>query len=172
MHDDLRVAILTPDPDDHSFAGLWPAVLARLQSALAGAGVDCVPTPWTAHADDAAALARHALVLPLLAWGYHLQHARWVRACATWQAAGVRMANPARVLAWNSDKRYLAELEQQGVPIPATTWFDGVTAGDVARAFQATDATSLIVKPTVSGGAWKTLRLRPGDAVDGLPLPD
>jgi glutathione synthase/RimK-type ligase-like ATP-grasp enzyme len=169
MHDDPRVAILTPDPDDRTFADLWPAVLDRLQSALAGAGVDCIPTPWTTHADDAAGLARHALVLPLLAWGYHLQHPRWLRACATWQAAGIRAANPAHVLAWNSDKRYLAELEQRGVPIPPTTWCDGVTADDIARAFDATAAASLIVKPTVSGGAWKTLRLRPGEATDGLP---
>src|SRR3546814_6689400 len=32
-----------------------------------------------------------------------------------------------------------------------------------------TGAESLIVKPTVSGGAWKTRRLRRGDALDGTP---
>src|SRR3546814_10368510 len=31
------------------------------------------------------------------------------------------------------------------------------------------DLESLIVKPTVSGGAWKTRRLRRGDALDGTP---
>jgi hypothetical protein len=33
--------------------------------------------------------------------------------------------------------------------------------------FDATGAGAVIVKPTVSGGAWKTLRLRRGDALDG-----
>ena len=48
-----RVAILTPDPVDASYAGLWPEVLARLQRSLDGAGIDTSPTPWTAHVDDA-----------------------------------------------------------------------------------------------------------------------
>ena len=45
------------------------------------------------------ALARYPLVLPLLAWGYHTQPARWLEACATWHRAGIAIANPADVLA-------------------------------------------------------------------------
>ena len=96
------VAILTPDPAYAAADPLWQTVLARLQRALQAAGIDSAATPWTAHADDAAALRGHACVLPLLAWGYHRDGARWQRACAAWQQAGVPLANPAPVLAWNS----------------------------------------------------------------------
>src|SRR3546814_20099052 len=79
------------------------------------------------------------------------------------------MENPADVLAWNSDKRYLETLRERGIAIPATTWSDRVTRGQIDAMLDATGAESLIVKPTVSGGAWKTRRLRRGDALDGPP---
>lgn len=165
----IRIAVLTPDPADASFAGLWPTVLQRLQDALTNAGVSAVPTPWTAHVDDCDALQGFPLVLPLLAWGYHYDHARWRQACRTWEAAGLPLANPASVLAWNSDKRYLERLAQRGLAIPPTTWTDRVTQRQIEDAFDATGAAQLIVKPTVSGGAWQTLRLGRGDPLDGSP---
>ena len=164
-----RVAILTPDPVDSTYAGAWPAVLERLAAALERAGVTATPTPWTAHVDDCARLVEFPLVLPLLAWGYHLDHARWLRACRSWRDAGVPMANPAAVLAWNSDKRYLQALGERGIAIPPTTWSDRIARAQVDAMFDATGAEQLIVKPTVSGGAWKTVRLRRGDALAGIP---
>ena len=104
-------------------------------------------------------------MLPLLAWGYHFQHARWLRACATWERAKLPVSNPARVLAWNSDKRYLSELAARGVAIPPTTFTDDVSQALVDGVFAETGAEELIVKPAVSGGAWKTQRLRRCDAV-------
>jgi glutathione synthase/RimK-type ligase-like ATP-grasp enzyme len=164
-----RVAILTPDPADHTYAGAWPRVLDRVAAALAGAGITATPTPWTAHIDDCSALREHPLVLPLLAWGYHLDHARWLRACETWEDAGVPIANPATVLAWNSDKRYLAQLAASGIAIPHTTWTDRLTIEQVDAMFEATGADRLIAKPVVSGGAWKTRRLVRGEPLEGTP---
>ena len=164
-----EVAILTPDPADASFADLWPGVLQRLRAALASAGVAATPMPWTAHIDDCDELKRFALVLPLLVWGYHCDHDRWLQACRTWEAAALPLANPAAVLAWNSDKRYLQGLGQRGVAIPPTTWTDRVTPRQLDDVFAATGAEQLIVKPTVSGGAWKTQRLSRGDVLDEAP---
>lgn len=162
-----RVAILTPDPSDATRHDGWQGALDRLAAALAGAGLAATPTPWTAHIDDCRQLLDYPLVLPLLAWGYHLDHDRWLRACRTWQDAGVRIANPPAVLAQNSDKRYLATLERAGIAIPPTRWTERVDQAQVDAMFDATGAERLIVKPTVSGGAWKTLRLRRGDRLDG-----
>ena len=164
-----RIAVLTPDPADPSYAGQWPGVLARLSECLAAEGIEAVSSPWTDHVEDASGLADFPLILPVVAWGYHRDHARWLKACATWTAAGLPVANPPSVLAWNSDKTYLGRLADKGVPIPPTVWTDGVTADQVAAAFADTGAPQLIVKPTVSGGAWRTLRLSPGDAMTDPP---
>lgn len=164
-----HVAILTPDPTDASYGELWPRVLARLQGALDAVGITTMPTPWTGHVDDAAGLQDYARVLPLLTWGYHRDHARWLRACRTWERAGLPLANPAQVLAWNSDKRYLGTLAERGIAIPATTWTDHLTREQLDAMFDATGADEVILKPSVSGGAWKTRRLRRGAPVDALP---
>ncbi|MDQ3269861.1 MAG: transporter [Pseudomonadota bacterium] len=164
-----EVAILTPDPTDPSFAGLWPLVLQRLGDTLASAGITAVPVPWTSQVEHCGELARFPLVMPLLAWGYHYDRERWLRACATWERAGLPLANPASVLAWNSDKRYLAGLAEQGIAIAPTTWTDSITAAQLAQAFSATGAAQLIVKPTVSSGAWKTRRVGRGEVLADPP---
>lgn len=164
-----RLAILTPDPADTTFADLWPGLLERLRESLATAGIHAVPTPWTAHVDTGEGLRDYALVLPLLAWGYHTDHARWLRACRTWADAGLPVANPPSVLGWNSDKRYLERLAARGIAIPQTTWSDAVTQAQVDAMFEATGAAQVIVKPTVSAGAWKTRRLQRGERLDDAP---
>ncbi|HRN62444.1 MAG TPA: hypothetical protein PK743_06515 [Luteimonas sp.] len=162
------IAILVPDPADATYAGMWNEVLARLQRALAGVGLAATPTPWTDHVDDSRGLRGFARVLPLVVWGYHTDHERWLRACRRWQADGIAMANPADVLAWNSDKRYLEALAQRGVAMPPTVFTERIDASVIERAFADSGADQLVVKPTVSGGAWKTLRLRRGEPLDAV----
>ena len=164
-----EIAVLTPDAADPSYAGQWPGVLERLGEALATGGLTAVPTPWTDHIDSADGLAGFPLVLPLIAWGYHRDHGRWMQACATWEAAGVRMLNPPSVLGWNSDKSYLGRLAEQGVAIPDTVWIDGPTQGDADTAFDRFGVDQIVVKPRVSGGAYKTLRLARGERMEGAP---
>ena len=164
-----RIAVLTPDPADASYAGQWPTVLERLSAALATAGVTVEPTPWTDHVDDAGGLTGYPLVLPLIVWGYHRDHERWMRACETWKAAGVRMLNPAEVIAWNSDKSYLGRLAEAGVAIPPTIWVEDPAQADIDAAFDRFGTDVIIVKPRVSGGAWKTLRLSRGDRLADAP---
>lgn len=164
-----RIAVLTPDPADPSYAGQWPGVLERLSQALAAADVTVEPTPWTDHVENASALTGYPLVLPVIVWGYHRDHQRWIQACRTWGAAGVRMRNPAAVIGWNSDKSYLGRLADEGVAVPDTVWVEGVTRADVDAAFDRFGTDVVVVKPRVSGGAWKTLRLARGETMQGAP---
>ena len=164
-----EIAVLTPDAADPSYAGQWPGVLERLGEALATGGLTTVPTPWTDHIDSADGLTGFPLVLPLIAWGYHRDHGRWMQACTTWEAAGVRMLNPPSVLGWNSDKSYLGRLAEQGVAIPDTVWVDSPTQADADTAFDRFGVDQIVVKPRVSGGAYKTLRLARGERMEGAP---
>ena len=164
-----EIAVLTPDAADPSYAGQWPGVLERLAEALVTAGLTAVPTAWTDHIKDASGLMRFPLVLPVIAWGYHRDHDRWMQACATWEAAEVKMLNPSSVLAWNSDKSYLGRLAEQGIAMPDTVWIDGPTQADADAAFDRFGVDQIVVKPRVSGGAHKTLRLARGEPMVGAP---
>ena len=168
------IAILTPTADDPAYKSHWPVVLERLSTALAMADVSAVPTAWTDHVEDASNLTGYPLVLGVLTWGYYERHADWLAATKLWGEAGVRIANPASVLGWNSDKSYLRRLETAGIPIPPTAWSDQVTQAEIDAAFNRFGTDTLVVKPTVSGGAWKTVKLSRGetlvDAPDGAAM--
>ncbi len=162
-----RLAILTPDPTDPSYAGQWPGVVARLITPLAAAGHQVAATPWTNHIGDVSGLAGFDLILPLVVWGYHREHEDWLAACEAWERAGLPVANPPAILTWNSDKAYLGRLAEAGVAIPATRFVDRVDAAAVEAALAAFGAP-VIVKPVVSGGAWRTLKLSSAaELVDG-----
>lgn len=122
-----------------------------LLPALAALGVDAAPVVW----DD-----------PEVDWdGFDLAVIRnpWdytdaVDAFVEWAAAVPRLANPAETLAWNVDKRYLAELAAAGVPTIPTAY---VAPGE---ALPPLPEGEVVVKPTVSAGSRDTLRLDdPGD---------
>lgn len=164
-----EIAVLTPAADDGTYGPHWPEVMERLAAALALADLTVRPIAWLDHVEDASGLLKFPLVLPLLTWGYHQHHARWLKATETWAHAGVRIANPASVLAWNSDKTYLRRFEASGVAIPPTFWTEGVTDAEVAAAFDRFGTDTLIVKPTVSGGAWKTLKIARGEPLVDAP---
>ncbi|HEY0086128.1 MAG TPA: hypothetical protein VGB65_09490, partial [Allosphingosinicella sp.] len=159
------ICILTPDPADEAYETRWRDVLARNAEPLRAAGLDVVGRSW-AEADD---LADFSLVLPLLAWGYPHAHDRWVEAVTRWEGQGVRLQNPASVLRWNADKRYVGRLGERGAPVVPTLYADRLTlaAMEEARARFATDA--LVAKPQVSSTAWQTIRWRPGKSLDGGP---
>lgn len=116
--------------------------------------------PWTAPLS-----AADTIVLPLLAWGYQERSGDWTAALDAWEAAGAPMANPVPLMRWNTDKRYLFDLEAKGVPVIPTVFTPALSDADLADA-RIRFGDTVIVKPPVSGGADGTYRLAAGD-----PLP-
>ena len=164
---------LAREPMPQGTSGQGPSSASQPEQAL-NAHLTAVGEPWTAHAEDSSGLARYPLVLPLIAWGYYEDHRRWLDACDVWADAKLPVANPPSVLKWNSDKTYLGRLAEGGVPIPPTRYVESATEAEVEAAFDAFGADTLIVKPTVSGGAFRTVRLSRGqplvDAPDGAAM--
>ncbi|WP_292052692.1 MULTISPECIES: ATP-grasp domain-containing protein [unclassified Brevundimonas] len=158
-----KIVVLTPSPSDPSYSSQWPVVMDRLKGALEPAGFDVSTSPWTDHVTSVEGLRDYDLILPLLTWGYYTDYADWCRACDLWEAEGLPVANPARTLRWNSDKAYLKGLRDAGIPMAATLFVDQANEQNVAEAFDALGTDVLIVKPTISAGAWRTLRIQRGD---------
>ena len=109
----MRIAFLVPARD---YPEPWRWAFDVESEALIAAGAEVEPLAWT-EADD---LSRFDLVLPLVAWGYHLDYGRWLAFLARIEESGVPMINPPSLLRWNSDKAYLAELADRGVPTVPT----------------------------------------------------
>jgi len=125
-----------------------------LLAALARQGIATEVLAWD---DPSARWERFDLVVVRSTWDYPERHDEFV----TW-ADLVRtqtlLANPAPVLRWNTDKRYLAELQAAGVPVVPTTFLVPSDPVDLGP-----EGVELVVKPAVSAGSQDTARHLPGE---------
>ncbi|BFI94884.1 MAG: ATP-grasp domain protein [Rhodanobacter sp.] len=147
-------------PDDAHFV----ATLARL-------GVHSVPCIWN---DPDVDWTRFDAVLIRTVWDYFQRYPQFLQWLDTLDALGVPTVNDSRLLRWNSDKRYLLELARHGVEIIPTRLAHTAQLPSALQAMRGQDA---VVKPAVSGGAWRTLRGSADDpafaqAVAALPDSD
>jgi glutathione synthase/RimK-type ligase-like ATP-grasp enzyme len=67
-------------------------------------------------------------------------------------------------LAWNFDKRYLEELASAGVSVVPTVCLARGEKPDLAALARARGWKEIVIKPSISGGAYRTHRLRVEDA--------
>ncbi len=151
----LKTAILTPDPD---YEEHWQPVATRYQTLL-GSGVE--QRAWNNPGD----LSGFDLVLPLMAWGYQRDPVHWFHLLDAWEAAGLKFTNPIATLRWNTNKDYLFDLAEVGVAIVPSQLAHALTRDDVDAARAAFDVDTLVIKPTISGGADGTYRLGPNDPI-------
>lgn len=108
--------------------------------ALRERGVDAVPVVWDAPTVDWASFALAVIRSP---WDYVARHEEFV----AWAAKVPRLANPADVVTWNTDKRYLRELATAGVPVVPTTWVEP------GEAWEPPPGGDFVVKPAVGAGS-------------------
>lgn len=152
----MRIAILVPDPD---YPEPWSWTFDVEAKALQDAGCSVEPIAWTQVGD----VSVYDLVLPLVAWGYHLDYSRWLKLLARAEAEGWPMVNPPSVLRWNSDKAYLAELADRGVSTVPTLAVEACSEADLEEARRRFQSEWLVIKPPVSASASGTHRLGPND---------
>jgi hypothetical protein len=81
-------------------------------------------------------------------WDYTGRHEEFLTWC---DAVGERLLNPPEVVRWNTDKRYLADLDAAGLPVVPTTFLEP------GSPVVLTDGPC-VVKPVVSAGSRDTAR--------------
>lgn len=117
-----------------------------LLPALACAGVSAVPVVWSDRTIDWNGFDG---VFVRSVWDYPTRHAAfldWLRRCPA-------TANPDDVIVWNSDKRYLDDLNRAGVATVPTIF---LPPGQPLHSAPA----DFVVKPAISGSAADTGRFR------------
>ncbi len=151
-----KIAILTPAPDYYED---WSVPAADYRRLL---GDDISFLEWTDPGD----LSGFDLILPILAWGYQRDCPAWFALLQRFEAENLPIANPAKLLRWNTDKAYLAELAEAGVATVPTLIRESMSDAALASAREILESPRLVVKPPISGGADGTYLIGPSD-----PLP-
>lgn len=140
------------------------ATMDALVPAFAAEGMALQAVAWDADADWRAFDA----VIVGTTWDYWDRHAEFLAALRG--IAEVRpLFNAPELVAWNTHKRYLAELAARGAPSIPTVWLDAPDAASVEAAFEELGADDLVVKRQVGAGAFGQVRLRRGEAVPAMP---
>ena len=128
-----------------------------LLDALIWRGVDATVVAWDDRSVD---WGGFDLAVIRSTWDYlrrGREFSRWLHRVER----RTRLANPAELVEWNLDKRYLNDLVSAALPVVPTTFLE---PGDAVRI---PDRGEIVVKPVVSAGAADTRRYRMPDHADG-----
>jgi len=112
--------------------------------------------------DPAAAWDSAAAVVIRSTWDYHLRHAEFL-AWVDRVAGATTLHNDARVVRWNSHKKYLGEIARAGVAVIDTVFARAGTAVGVETVAREHGWRDLVVKPAVSASAHETRRFAPDE---------
>ncbi|GIF21317.1 ATP-grasp domain-containing protein [Paractinoplanes tereljensis] len=135
-----RVALVTCS----LFPSLWDDD-HPLRDALLATGIPVDVVRWD---DPTADWSSYASVVLRSPWDYVARRDEFV----AWAHSVPGLLNPADVVEWNTDKRYMRELAEAGAPITPTTY---VSPGET---WQPPSDGEWVVKPTVSAGSQDTGR--------------
>lgn len=134
--------------------------------ALADIGIDARPVAWDDPSFDWGSCDA---VIVRSTWDYH-RHIERFRAWLETVSLQTRLENPAGVIRWNVDKRYLAELGAVGLPVIETVFIDeqgsiemgNPDAPSLSQWADSLDALAgrgdVVVKPVISAGSNDTRR--------------
>lgn len=125
-----------------------------LVAALRAAGASCETAAWD---DPEAAWSRADACLIRTTWDWQerpLAFLAWVDRVG----AATRLFNPPELVRWNLDKRYLRQLESEGVPVVPTRWLEAGDAKSLDRELDALGCPRAFLKPVFGANALGTLR--------------
>ncbi|MDQ2817631.1 MAG: hypothetical protein M3T49_05395 [Candidatus Eremiobacteraeota bacterium] len=90
-------------------------------------------------------------------WNYHLRYGDFMHWLQRVQSA-TQLWNPAPLVRWNADKRYLRQLGQAGIPIVETLWLQSHAEADVAARAALSGWSDVVIKPAVGLATFGTRR--------------
>jgi hypothetical protein len=129
-----------------------------LPDALAERGIDPAVAAWD---DDEVDWSAAGIVVIRSVHNYARRRSDFL----AWAGSIRKLLNNADVLAWNTDKHYLLELERRGMPTISTVWLEPeqkLTKHQVHTRFPSLG--EFVVKPAVSAGSRDTGRYTANDA--------
>ncbi len=92
-------------------------------------------------------------------WDYFDRYPEFLVWCNYIKSLGLKVFNDLDTILWNSDKKYLLDVQKKGFHIVPTFFLEKGKEPDLEICFQQFDTDHLVIKPTVSGGSKNTLKL-------------
>lgn len=107
--------------------------------------------------------SRYDAFLVRATWDYIDKRGLFLERMRLLESMGIPLFNSLEILAWNSHKGYLLDLEKSGVPIIPTRILSQAKEPLVEKILLEIPSKEYIIKPAVSGGAHRTFRAHAED---------
>ena len=92
-------------------------------------------------------------------WDYFDRYREFLDWCSHIKNLGLKVLNDMDTILWNSDKKYLLDIQGKGFQIVPTYFIGKGQHPDLESYFKEFHTDQLVIKPTVSGGSKNTLKL-------------
>ncbi|AZA78697.1 hypothetical protein EG347_14875 [Chryseobacterium sp. G0186] len=115
--------------------------------------LDVVPTIWNDNNIDWRNFDVAVIKSP---WDYHNHLSEFLNWLDHIESLGVKVLNPVEIIKWNSDKHYLKDIAEKGLPVIPSEYMEKGSSFD-SHFFDLFEADKLVVKPCVSAGAQNTI---------------
>ncbi|MGA9964071.1 MAG: hypothetical protein WBQ10_02615 [Terriglobales bacterium] len=144
----MRIALATsndwPDltPDDQT-----------LLRPLAERGLNAEPAVWS---DPNYPWPDCDAIVLRSCWDYHFRSEEFLRWISSLESSGCKLWNPPSVIRWNADKSYLRSLENRGILVVPTLWYETGETRTLADALLEEGWDKAVVKPRISATAHRT----------------
>lgn len=126
-------------------------------------GISAVPAVWSDTTIDWASFDALLIRSP---WDYFQRNDEFRDWLSSRIASRVLMCNSSDILDWNYDKRYLKDLQAKGISVVPTIFIGRGEQANVAALARARGWDDIVVKPTISGAAYRTYRFFVDDAAN------
>ncbi|MCT2406495.1 hypothetical protein NZD88_02870 [Chryseobacterium antibioticum] len=149
----MKIAIVGYKKQEKFAQGVTNDEDADVLNFLTDKGLNVVSVIWN---DDHVDWNSFNVAIIKSPWDYHNHLPEFLNWLNKLEKLNIKVLNPVEIIQWNSNKKYLKDIAQNGLPVIASEYLDKGSAFD-DRFFDLFGTDQLVVKPCVSAGAQNTL---------------
>ncbi|MBI4130856.1 hypothetical protein HY468_06060 [Candidatus Roizmanbacteria bacterium] len=133
---------------------------ALLVEPLKNEGFTSQAVPWDSGDID---WERFTALVLRSCWNYHYNYQDFLTWLSKIENTHIPLWNPAEVVRWNANKKYLTDLESKGVSTVPTVWLEKDERTNLEDIAGEKKWNDLVVKPSVGASAYGIFRVRSGE---------
>ncbi|MFP3595081.1 RimK family alpha-L-glutamate ligase [Chryseobacterium sp. SIMBA_029] len=149
----MKIAIVSYKKQEKFTQGVTNDEDADLLRFLREKGLNAFPTIWNDENVDWKSFHVAIIKSP---WDYHNHLPQFLNWLDTLEKLNIKVLNPVEIIKWNSHKKYLKDISNNGLPVISSEYLDKGSSFD-SRFFDLFGTDKLVVKPCVSAGAQNTI---------------
>jgi len=137
-----------------------------LTAPLAALGFKAEAVPWD---DNHLNWSNYDTLILRSCWNYHLYPEKFLAWLAKIEKLNIKLWNPAKIVRWNINKKYLFDLEKKGFDVVPSKLINANAVLNFDEISQQFDCSELIIKPAIGASAYGLKRI---NKTAKLRLPD